>query len=201
MGKQYSKMFENELTFAKDDDKKVYAKVTEQFDKYFEAKKLVKSYITQFQIRKQLANETVAEYITELRRLAKLCDFGAQENKMMAVQISNGVRDEQLKKKLWDEDLTLEQIIEICQTHELRAESAGLYSKSKEIKLTQFSVAEDDHQVTVEGSEIEAHLMHLPASHQTGDVDEDNTAVANLLVVCQDFHMDKHNGKHHALHA
>ena len=130
-------MFENELTFAKDDDKKVYAKVTEQFDKYFEAKKLVKSYITQFQIRKQLANETVAEYITELRRLAKLCDFLAQENNMMAVQISNGVRDEQLKKKLWDEDLTLEQIIEKCQTHELRAESAGLYSKSKEINTVQ----------------------------------------------------------------
>ncbi len=85
MGKQYSKVFENELTFAKDDNKKVYAKVTEQFDKYFDPKKLVKSYITQFQIRKQLANnETVAEYITKLRRLAKLCDFGAQEKNMMA---------------------------------------------------------------------------------------------------------------------
>ncbi len=56
---------------------------------------------------------------------------------MMAVQISNGVRDEQLKKKLWDQDLTLEQIIEKCQTHELRAESAGLYSKSKEINTVQ----------------------------------------------------------------
>ncbi len=57
--------------------------------------------------------------MTELRRFAKLCDFGAQENNIMAVQISNGVRDEQLKKKLWDEDLTLEQIIKkrllLCQ--------------------------------------------------------------------------------------
>ena len=122
MGRQYKKVFDNELVFADPDDRKKYKEVTEKFDDYFEPKKLTKSYIVKFQCRKQLANESIAEYITELRRLAKLCDFGNREDKMLSVQISVGVRDKVLGTKISDEDLTLAQIIEKCQTYELRSQ-------------------------------------------------------------------------------
>ncbi|XP_064630948.1 uncharacterized protein LOC135489499 [Lineus longissimus] len=129
MGKQYMKVFQNELVFEADADKDKYDKVCSAFDKYFEPKKLVKSHITKFQKRMQASNETISDYITDLRRLAKLCEFGDKEDRMMSLQISNGVKDEVLRKKLWDEDLTLQQTIEKCQTFELRAESAGLFKK------------------------------------------------------------------------
>ena len=126
MGKQYQKVFSNELVFADDDARKDFDGVIKQFDDYFEPKKLIKANITRFQKRSQLSSESVAEYITELKRLAKLCDFGDLEDNMISVQISNGVQDESLKKKLWDEDLTLRQIIQKCQTFELRAENTSL---------------------------------------------------------------------------
>jgi hypothetical protein len=124
MGKQYQKVYSNELTFVNDAAKNDYDTVVAQFDDYFEPKKLVKANITKFQKRYQLPNETVAEFITELTRLAKLCDFGDLEDNMLCVQISNGLRDEHLRKKVWDEDLSLKQIIEKCQMFELRAESS-----------------------------------------------------------------------------
>ena len=122
MGRQYTRVFTNELIFEKEADKKDYKIVCEQFQSYFEPKKLTRSYVSQFQRRMQKSNESVSDYITALRDLAKLCEFGAKEDELLCVQISNGVRDDQLKKKLWDENLTLKQIIERCNTHELREE-------------------------------------------------------------------------------
>jgi hypothetical protein len=127
LGKQCQKVFENDFMFANADEKKDMPTVLKKFDDYFEPKKLVKAYITKFQKRVQLGNESISTYITELRQLAKLCDFDTREENMLCVQISNGVRNEQLRKKLWDEDLTLKQIIQKCQTFELRNESSELF--------------------------------------------------------------------------
>ena len=102
MGKQYQKVFSNDLVFDRAEDKDDFEKVCEKFKLFFEPRKLTKSYITKFQQRHQEPSESVNEFITALRELAKLCDFGAKENDMLCVQISNGVRDEVLKKKLWD---------------------------------------------------------------------------------------------------
>ena len=49
---------------------------------------------------------------------------------MLAIQISNGVRDQDLRKKLWDDDLELDDIIRKCHVHEQRKESKTLYSDS-----------------------------------------------------------------------
>ena len=121
MGRQYTKVFDNELVLT-DDERKNYQTVCNQFTNYFEPKKLTRSYVSKFQHRVQLANESVSDYITALREIAKMCDFRDKEDDLMCVQISNGVRDDVLKKKLWDESLTLQQIIEKCQTHEMREE-------------------------------------------------------------------------------
>ena len=121
MGRQFTKVFENELVLT-NDERKNYQTVCDKFTAYFEPKKLTRSYVSKFQRRVQSANESVSDFITALREIAKLCDFGDKEDDLMCVQISNGVRDETLKKKLWDESLTLKQIIEKCQTHEMREE-------------------------------------------------------------------------------
>ena len=104
MGPAYTKVY-NKFTFTNNDQKKKI--VLEKFDSYFELKKLVKSYITRFQQRVQEPQETVAEYISALRDLASHCEFGALEDRQVAIQISNGVRDTKLKK-LWEDDLDLD---------------------------------------------------------------------------------------------
>ena len=128
MGRQYVKVYNNDFKFTDAEDKDKYDVVVKKFDEYFEPKKLLKSHITRFQKRVQLPNESISTFITELRQIAKLCAFGANEDTMLAVQISNGVHDPVLRKKLWDEDLSLTKVIEKCQTWELRSQSADLYS-------------------------------------------------------------------------
>lgn len=121
MGKAYMKVYNN-FEFEDDTMKNNFSAVCEQFTNYFEPRKLTKSYITKFQARRQHENETISEYITELKRLSKLCDFGEKESEMVCVQISNGVRSEILRKKLWDEDLGLQDVIKKCQAYEMRQE-------------------------------------------------------------------------------
>ena len=96
MGSQYVKVFKNELSFANEQDSKKFKTVIEKFDAYFEPKKLLKAHITKFQARKQLPNESITEFITVLRDLAKLCEFKEQEDNMLSVQISNGVASHSL---------------------------------------------------------------------------------------------------------
>lgn len=128
MGKDYQRVFQNlGLT---NDEKKVYKTVLEKFDSYFQPKKLTKGYITKFQQRKQHPQETVSQYIISLRDLAAHCDFGDQLETQLSVQISNGVLDERLRRKLWSEDLNLQDTINKCHQWEQLQETAPLYSST-----------------------------------------------------------------------
>jgi hypothetical protein len=138
MGSSYLKVYNNELIFAQGEDKKKYETVVSKFDDYFAPKKLTKAYITKFQSRKQKANETLSQYVTELRSMAKYCGFGQNEDTMLAVQISNGVSDQQLRKKLWDEDLTLAQVLQKCNNFEVRKDCADLYEGKKSSNVNMF---------------------------------------------------------------
>ena len=121
MGRQYQKVFENELKPSLSaENQVVFARVVSSFDGYFEPKKITTSYISNFQSRKQAHNESINDYISALREIALHCDFGAKEEDFLCVQISNGVKDESLRKKLWGETLSLTQIIQKCQLHEMR---------------------------------------------------------------------------------
>ena len=113
MGKQYQKVYKNSLGLS-DANKKKYKEVIKALDAYFQPKKLVKGYITRFQKRIQSPQETISDYITALRQLANNCNFGDNLDTQLCVQISNGVSDMSLKKKLWSEDLTLDDIIKKC---------------------------------------------------------------------------------------
>ena len=129
MGKQYQKVYKNSLGLS-DANKKKYKEVIKTLDAYFQPKKLVKGYITRFQKRIQSPQETISDYITALRELANNCNFGDNLDTQLCVQISNGVSDMSLKKKLWSEDLTLDDIIKKCHLFEQQKESMELYGTS-----------------------------------------------------------------------
>ena len=126
MGKDYIKVFNN-FTYAEEGEKDDLDVIFHKFDEYFEPKKLVKLYVTKFQCRQQQTGGTTAEFITALRELAKNCEFGDLEERQIAIQISNGVKDEALRRKLWDDDLTLDEVIKKCHIHEQRNENKPLY--------------------------------------------------------------------------
>ena len=132
MGPAYTKVY-NKFTFTNNDQKKQLKIVLEKFDSYFEPKKLVKSYITRFQQRVQEPQETVAEYISALRDLASHCEFGELEDRQVAIQISNGVRDTKLKEKLWEDDLDLDQVTKKCNSFEQSKETRKLCAREAQV--------------------------------------------------------------------
>ena len=119
MGQTFLKVFNN-FKFATASEKDNFETVTEKFDQYFEPKKNTIAIITKFQARVQNRNETISHYITEIKELAKQCNFGDKEDEMVHVQISNGISDPLLKKQLWDSDLSLDDLVRKCQLYELR---------------------------------------------------------------------------------
>ena len=139
MGPAYTKVY-NKFTFTNNDQKKQLKIVLEKFDSYFEPKKLVKSYITKFQQRVQEPQETVAEYSSALRDLASHCEFGELEDRQVAIQILNGVRDTKLKEKLWEDDLDLDQVTKKCNSFEQSKETRKLCAWEAQV-----------HAVTVRG--------------------------------------------------
>ena len=177
MGSQYVKVFKNELSFANEQDSKKFKTVIEKFDAYFEPKKLLKAHITKFQARKQLPNESITEFITVLRDLAKLCEFKEQEDNMLSVQISNGVSSHSLRKKLWEEDLTLAQILEKCSSFELREASAKLYAeadqKPKDVNAVRYSRGRGSSRAR--GSRGRSRAPSRGSSHSDRNYDRSHT--------------------------
>lgn len=54
-------------------------------------------------------NETVAEFVADLRRLAKHCNFGDTLEKMLSDRLACGINDSSIQKKLLAEsDLTFQ---------------------------------------------------------------------------------------------
>ncbi|KAJ8035031.1 hypothetical protein HOLleu_22108 [Holothuria leucospilota] len=105
MGPEWIKVA-NKFTYAAAGDDKKLHKVIQKFDKYFEPKKLVQPYVTRFNKRDQLPSKTLSDYITAIRELASHCEFGALEESQICIRLSNGVRDEKLKEKLWEDGLS-----------------------------------------------------------------------------------------------
>ena len=98
MGTRYRKIFAS-FTFAEDNDRKDYDKVTKKFDEYFEPKKL---YMKKFNACVQKPTETVSKYTANLRDIAQHCDFGTTLNNQLCKQISCGVHSRVLRDKLWE---------------------------------------------------------------------------------------------------
>jgi hypothetical protein len=128
---KYSKIFSKfNLTVTQQKDLDLVLKA---YRTYFEPKKLIKSYVTRFQQRHQGPHESLSDYIASVRELASHCEFGALEESQVAIQISNGVHDIKLKEKLWDDDLSLEQIIQKCNTFEQCMETRKLRGSESQV--------------------------------------------------------------------
>ena len=72
-----------------------------------------------FNIRNQETGESIDMYVTELRKLAKTCNYGALEESLIRDIVLLGVPDVAVRKRLLQEpDLTLSKAIEVVQAHE-----------------------------------------------------------------------------------
>ena len=72
-----------------------------------------------FFCRNQDAGETVESYITTLRKMAKTCNFGRLEDRLLRDRVVMGIRDGNLRSKLLEiRQLDLKQCIDCCRAFE-----------------------------------------------------------------------------------
>lgn len=89
--------------------------------------------IFNFLLRKQQWNESFEDFLADLKRLVKLCDFRDQENKLLQYQIVMGVYCSNLQTRLLKKYLTLDEIINIATSN--REEENEIDSESEDFNF------------------------------------------------------------------
>ena len=72
-----------------------------------------------FNTRVQRSDETADQYVTELKLLAKNCEFGVLESELIRGRVVYGITSERVKERLLrEQDLTLDKALELCRINE-----------------------------------------------------------------------------------
>ena len=98
---------------------KSFSELLATLKQHFDPKPLVIGERFHFYKRSQKPNETVAEYLADLRKLSIRCEFGTFLDQALRDRFVCGVRNETMQKKLLTEDgLTVARALEIAQSIE-----------------------------------------------------------------------------------
>ena len=110
------------LTFTRDEVNKIEP-LKLKFKEYCEPKRNITVIRYLFNTRNQHNGEPFTKFVTDLKRLARDCEFDALEESLMKDRIVCGIRDSTLREKLLQIDnLTLKQCLDICTVAEASAE-------------------------------------------------------------------------------
>ena len=110
--------------------------LTQVLKQHYEPKRLVIARRFYFHRRDQATDESIAEYIAELRKLATPCEFRGYLNEALRDRFVCGLRSESTQRRLLSEmDLSLTKAISIAQSmeaaesesHSLRAEKLSVH--------------------------------------------------------------------------
>ena len=106
-----------------DDQRKSLKSIIEAFDTYTDGSTNETYERYQFNSRSQKEDETIGEYITEIRSLAQTCGFcDCLKDSLIRDRMVLGIRDTSTRKRLLQEaKLTLQKCINICQGNEATA--------------------------------------------------------------------------------
>lgn len=115
---------------------KTFEQLTAVLKQHYEPKRLIIARRFYFHRREQATNESISEYVAELRKLAAPCDFGDYLNEALCDRFVCGLCSESTQKRLLSEaELTLTKAISIAQSmeaaesesHTLRAEKMAIH--------------------------------------------------------------------------
>lgn len=109
----------NTFTFADGMEMKLKS-VMEKFEDYCTPKKNITYCRHRFFTCVPKSDDTIDQYVTELRTRAKLCDFGNLLDSLIRDRIVCGILDEKMRERLLREpDLNLEKAIQLCRANEV----------------------------------------------------------------------------------
>lgn len=102
-----------------DEDLKKYSTVKEKFDSYFVKRRNVIFERARFNSRKQLKDESVDSFVTDLFSLVEHCGYGQLRDEMVRDRLVVGLLDATLSEKMQlDPELTLEKVLSMARHSE-----------------------------------------------------------------------------------
>ncbi|UYV70739.1 K02A2.6-like, partial [Cordylochernes scorpioides] len=116
----------NDLFFPSTMKEQPYERLIQIIKLHLAPRKKVIPQRCRFLKRIQLENESVSEYLRELRHLAMDCTFGEMLEVMLRDRFVAGIKSESLQKKLLqeDDDVTLDRVFSIAVSFELAEQNA-----------------------------------------------------------------------------
>ena len=103
--------------------------IDKYFDKYFEPKTNVQMEIFNFRSRVQRPGESLDDYVTELRSLARNCNFTVVDHEILC-QLTQQCRSNRLRRRVLHEpDKSLTDILELGRSLEMADAQASLMEK------------------------------------------------------------------------
>ena len=122
-------------------------KVQEKFKNYCNPRKNLTYERHVFFTRNQNRNETIDQYVTDLRNKASTCDFGDLCDSLIKDRLICGVADEAFRERLLrDADLTLAKAIDICRASEVS--KSQIKSLTEDDKSAHVQVVKQKHSDT-----------------------------------------------------
>lgn len=109
----------NNFTFEQSENQRDFKVVLKKFDSYFlpEVNETYERH--SFFLREQHVDESIDQYVTELRDLSSTCNFGSLTDNLIRDRIVLGIRDRSIKDRLLRiKDLDLNKALEVCRAAE-----------------------------------------------------------------------------------
>ena len=111
---------------------KSFAELVAELKKHFEPRKLVIAERFNFHRRNQSPDESIADYVAELRRLSTNCDFGNYLEEALRDRLVCGLRSEVTQKQLLTEaDLTFTRAVDVAKSVEAADKKSQQLTTSK----------------------------------------------------------------------
>lgn len=110
-----------------DENRKCYKAVVAEFENYANPRKNVVVERFVFNRRKQLQGESFNDFLTDLKKLVKNCEYGDLTDSVVRDRIVVGINEHSLTERLLREtDLTLEKTVEICRSAEITKQQSAI---------------------------------------------------------------------------
>ena len=117
---------------------KTFDELVTVLKEHFEPKPLIISERFHFYRREQAVNESISDYVVELRRLTTHCEFGAFLEDALRDRFVCGLKNETMQRKLLTEsDLTFQRALKVAQSDETATAKAKLLQNTSLIAHSQ----------------------------------------------------------------
>ena len=125
----------NTMTLSEEEQDKIEV-LFSKLESYCKPKQNVKIERYRFNTRVQGRQETIDQYMTELRLIAKNCSFGELESQLVRDRLVCGTNSEEVCKRLLSvEGLTLDKAISTCRAHEETKKNAQFFNDGSTIEV------------------------------------------------------------------